>query len=229
MLLVLEATRRVAGWPMVHFEALRSGLKGLPRETLPLGMGIPTTANYIVQATMAAPALIKLGMAPISAHLFVFYFGILADIKPVALAVYTGLPSPGPTPGRRVLRRSSWALFHWDGRDHDFAYRIRKIKRMIMEVPSIVKMTKTRLVKNTAAKCGITREMARAVVNTVMAEIAATLGHGDKVALIGFGTWAVASRAERIGRHPRTGEPLKIPAHKVPVFRPGKGLKEKTL
>ncbi|HYG59317.1 MAG TPA: TRAP transporter permease [Symbiobacteriaceae bacterium] len=59
--------------------------------SLVLGMGIPTTANYIVQATMAAPALVKLGLAPIAAHLFVFYFGILADITPpVALAVYAG-------------------------------------------------------------------------------------------------------------------------------------------
>jgi TRAP transporter 4TM/12TM fusion protein len=59
--------------------------------SLVLGMGIPTTATYIVLATMAAPALVKLGVVPLAAHLFVFYFGVVADITPpVALAVYAG-------------------------------------------------------------------------------------------------------------------------------------------
>ena len=57
--------------------------------SLILGMGIPTTANYIITATVAAPALIALGVTPIAAHLFVFYFGIVADITPpVAIAAY---------------------------------------------------------------------------------------------------------------------------------------------
>jgi DNA-binding protein HU-beta len=90
-----------------------------------------------------------------------------------------------------------------------------------------MKMTKTMLVSATAEKCGLTRDKAKEVVNTVMAEIAATLESGDKVQLIGFGTWRVAARAERMGRHPRTGEALTIPAHRVPVFRPGKKLKER--
>lgn len=56
-----------------------------------LGMGMPTTANYIVQATIAAPALMKIGVPVIAAHLFVFYFGIVADITPpVALAAFAG-------------------------------------------------------------------------------------------------------------------------------------------
>ncbi len=56
-----------------------------------LGMGLPTTAKYIVLATMAAPALVKLGVPLIAAHLFIFYFGIMADITPpVALAAYAG-------------------------------------------------------------------------------------------------------------------------------------------
>lgn len=57
-----------------------------------LGMGLPTTANYVVTATVAAPALInEFGLAPIAVHMFVFYFGIVADITPpVCLAAYAG-------------------------------------------------------------------------------------------------------------------------------------------
>jgi len=59
--------------------------------SLILGMGVPTTANYIIQATVSAPALVSLGVPPMAAHLFVFYFGIVADITPpVALAAFAG-------------------------------------------------------------------------------------------------------------------------------------------
>jgi TRAP transporter 4TM/12TM fusion protein len=59
--------------------------------SLILGMGAPTTANYIITATIAAPALILLEVHPLAAHMFVFYFGIVADITPpVALAAYAG-------------------------------------------------------------------------------------------------------------------------------------------
>jgi TRAP transporter 4TM/12TM fusion protein len=59
--------------------------------SLILGMGIPTTANYIIQATVSAPALVQVGIHPLAAHLFVFYFGIVADITPpVALAAFAG-------------------------------------------------------------------------------------------------------------------------------------------
>jgi len=59
--------------------------------SLILGMGAPTTANYVITATIAAPALVLLGVPMLAAHLFVFYFGIVADITPpVALAAYAG-------------------------------------------------------------------------------------------------------------------------------------------
>lgn len=59
--------------------------------SLVLGMALPTTANYIVQASVAAPALVALGVPVLTAHLFVFYFGVFADITPpVALAAYAG-------------------------------------------------------------------------------------------------------------------------------------------
>jgi len=64
-----------------------------------LGMGVPTTANYIIQATVSAPALVMLGVEPIAAHLFVFYFGIVADITPpVALAAFAGSGIAGSDP-----------------------------------------------------------------------------------------------------------------------------------
>ena len=56
-----------------------------------LGMGVPTTANYVIMATITAPILIKMGLPLLAAHMFVFYFGIVADITPpVALAAYAG-------------------------------------------------------------------------------------------------------------------------------------------
>lgn len=69
-----------------------------------LGMGVPTTANYIIQATISAPALIALDVPPIAAHLFVFYFGIVADITPpVALAAFAGSGIAGGDPMRTGL------------------------------------------------------------------------------------------------------------------------------
>lgn len=59
--------------------------------SLILGMGAPTTANYVITSTIAAPALIKLGVPMLAAHMFVFYFGIVADVTPpVALAAFAG-------------------------------------------------------------------------------------------------------------------------------------------
>jgi TRAP transporter 4TM/12TM fusion protein len=66
-----------------------------------LGAGVPTTANYIIMVTVAAPALGMLGVAPIVAHFFVFYYGVLADITPpVALAAYAGASMAGADPFR---------------------------------------------------------------------------------------------------------------------------------
>jgi len=64
-----------------------------------MGCGIPTTANYIIMATIAAPALGLLGVEPIVAHFFVFYYGVLADITPpVALAAYAAAGMAGADP-----------------------------------------------------------------------------------------------------------------------------------
>jgi TRAP transporter 4TM/12TM fusion protein len=64
-----------------------------------LGCGVPTTANYIIMVTVAAPALVLLGVQPLVAHFFVFYYGVLADITPpVALAAYAGASMAGADP-----------------------------------------------------------------------------------------------------------------------------------
>jgi len=79
--------------------------------SLVLGMGIPTTATYIVLAAMAAPALEKLGVVPIAAHLFVFYFGVVADITPpVALAVYAGSAIANSNPWQTAVESVKLAL-----------------------------------------------------------------------------------------------------------------------
>lgn len=76
-----------------------------------LGMGMPTTANYIVQATIAAPVLVELGIPVIAAHLFVFYFGIIADITPpVALAAFAGSGIAGSNPFKTGVQASKLAF-----------------------------------------------------------------------------------------------------------------------
>lgn len=78
---------------------------------LVLGMGLPTTANYIVTSTIIAPTLIKMNIAPLAAHLFVFYFGIMADITPpVCLAAFTGAGIAGANPGKTGLHATQIAL-----------------------------------------------------------------------------------------------------------------------
>ena len=64
-----------------------------------LGMGVPTTANYVITSTIAAPALVQMGVPVLAAHMFVFYFGIIADVTPpVALAAYAGSAISGGNP-----------------------------------------------------------------------------------------------------------------------------------
>ena len=67
--------------------------------SLILGMGVPTTANYVITSTIAAPALVQMGVPVLAAHMFVFYFGIVADVTPpVALAAYAGSAISGGNP-----------------------------------------------------------------------------------------------------------------------------------
>lgn len=78
---------------------------------LVLGMGLPTTANYIVCSTIIAPALIGMNVLPLAAHMFVFYFGIMADLTPpVCLAAFTGAGIAGASPAKTGLTATRIAL-----------------------------------------------------------------------------------------------------------------------
>ena len=85
---------------------------------------------------------------------------------------------------------------------------------------------KAQLIENVASKTGLTKKDATAAVDAVFGSIQDTLKQGDKVQLIGFGTFEVSERAARKGRNPQTGAEIKIPASKVPAFKPGKALKD---
>ena len=79
--------------------------------SLILGMGVPTTANYVITATMCAPAVTMLGVPKLAAHLFVFYFGIIADITPpVALAAYAGAGIARANPFKTGVTASKLAI-----------------------------------------------------------------------------------------------------------------------
>jgi len=86
-------------------------------------------------------------------------------------------------------------------------------------------MTKADLVAAVAEK-GMTRKEAAAAVEAVIGAITGALAKGDKVSLIGFGSFSVKKRKARTGRNPQTGKAIKIKAKKVPVFSAGKVLKD---
>lgn len=87
-------------------------------------------------------------------------------------------------------------------------------------------MNKKELVEKIAANAGTTRSVAEGVLNATIQEITAALKTGDSVQLVGFGTFSTRDRAPRVGRNPRTKEPIQISASKAPVFSAGKTLKD---
>ena len=88
-------------------------------------------------------------------------------------------------------------------------------------------MTKADLVSKIADASGITKSQAGKAVDGFISAVATALAGGDKITLVGFGTFSVASRSKREGRNPRTGEKIKIPASKGVKFKAGKTLSEK--
>jgi len=88
-------------------------------------------------------------------------------------------------------------------------------------------VNKSELVDLVAEKAEMTKKDSEKAVKAVLDSITDGLVRGDKVQLVGFGTFEVRSRKEREGRNPATGEKIKIKALKVPAFKPGKALKEK--
>ena len=89
-------------------------------------------------------------------------------------------------------------------------------------------MNKGELIDSVAGAAGLSRADATKAVDAVLDAVTSTLsgGPGSAVSLVGFGTFSVKARAARMGRNPRTGEPIQIKASNVPGFKAGKALKE---
>ena len=87
-------------------------------------------------------------------------------------------------------------------------------------------MTKAELVEDVARAAELTKKDAERLVEIVFESIIETLNQGEKIELRGFGSFRVRERGARRGRNPKTGDPVSIPAKRVPYFKPGKELKE---
>lgn len=87
-------------------------------------------------------------------------------------------------------------------------------------------MNKAELIQEVATKAGLKVKEADALLDALVTAVEKALKKGDKVAVTGFGTFAVSSRKARKGRNPQTGKEIKIPASKTPRFAAGKALKD---
>ena len=87
-------------------------------------------------------------------------------------------------------------------------------------------MNKTELIAAVAEKADLSKKDAEAAVTAAIDAITAALSQQEKVQLVGFGSFEVKARAERVGRNHKTAEAIKIPASKTPVFKAGKALKD---
>ena len=87
-------------------------------------------------------------------------------------------------------------------------------------------MNKTELINSMAAKSGLNKKNCAVVLDAFISSVEEALKSGDKVQLIGFGTFEVRERKARKGRNPQTGKEIDIPATKVPAFKAGKALKD---
>ena len=87
-------------------------------------------------------------------------------------------------------------------------------------------MNKEELVQEIAKKAKVTQKEAAEVLNGFIETVQKSVSKGQKVTLVGFGTFEVRERAARTGRNPQTGAPINIPAGKVPAFKAGKAFKD---
>jgi DNA-binding protein HU-beta len=87
-------------------------------------------------------------------------------------------------------------------------------------------VNKSELIDHIAEQADISKAAAGRALDAVITGVTQTLRKGDTVSLVGFGTFAVTTRAARTGRNPRTGATIKISKAKIPKFRPGKALKD---
>ncbi len=96
----------------------------------------------------------------------------------------------------------------------------------VMHRKEVTLMTKTELIDSVAEKSGLTKKDSGKAVDAVLSAMTEALSNGEKVQLVGFGSFEVRQRSARTGRNPQTGAVIEIKARKVPVFKPGKALKE---
>ena len=87
-------------------------------------------------------------------------------------------------------------------------------------------MNKAELINAVAEKAALSKKDSEAAVNATLEAITGALSDGEKVQLVGFGSFEVKKREARVGRNPKTKEAIEIPASKVPVFKAGKALKD---
>jgi DNA-binding protein HU-beta len=87
-------------------------------------------------------------------------------------------------------------------------------------------MNKKELIQSISIKANVTAQDAEKCLNAFMKGIEKTLAHGNKVMLIGFGTFETKKRNARDGRNPKTGDTIHIPSSNIPSFKAGKGLKD---
>jgi len=87
-------------------------------------------------------------------------------------------------------------------------------------------MNKTELIAAVATKTGLSKKDAEKALNATMETVAEAMASGEKVQLVGFGSFETKTRAAHIGRNPRTKETMEFPAKTVPVFKAGKALKD---
>ena len=87
-------------------------------------------------------------------------------------------------------------------------------------------MTKAELIERVAVATDVTKKQAEAIVDTVFEAIVRSLKEGQKIELRGFGSFRLRERGARMGRNPKTGVKVSVPAKKIPYFKPGKELKQ---
>ncbi|MBL4867072.1 MAG: HU family DNA-binding protein [Pseudomonadales bacterium] len=87
-------------------------------------------------------------------------------------------------------------------------------------------MNKSDLIDAIATAADIPKAVAGRALDATLDTVSETLTNGEQVVLVGFGTFSVKERAARTGRNPRTGDPIDIPAARIPSFKAGKALKE---
>jgi integration host factor subunit beta len=86
-------------------------------------------------------------------------------------------------------------------------------------------MTKAELVEKVAVQINLTKKQTEVIVNTIFQSMTDSLAQGDKVELRGFGSFRIRERSARVGRNPKSGEKVNVPAKKVPFFKAGNDLK----